>query len=52
MVVCIERSMPEEESRSLIKSLQWANFSLTTLDFWSAGFDLVSSRWLFMGMEV
>ncbi|SPQ20806.1 4941fb3c-8cb1-4cb4-b2de-a474e312d291 [Thermothielavioides terrestris] len=52
MVICIERSMPEEESKALIKGLQWANFSLTTLDFWSSGFDLVSSRWLFMGMEV
>jgi hypothetical protein len=52
MVICIERSIPEEETKGLTKGLQWAGFSLTTLDFWSPGFDVVSNRWLFMGMEV
>ncbi|KAK4234759.1 ornithine decarboxylase antizyme-domain-containing protein [Achaetomium macrosporum] len=52
MVICIERSIPEEEARALTKGLQWAGFSLTTLDFWSAGFDVLSNQWLFMGMEI
>ncbi|KXX79514.1 Ornithine decarboxylase antizyme [Madurella mycetomatis] len=52
MVICLERSIPQEETRALTKGLQWAGFSLTTLDFWSSGFDVVSNRWLFMGMEV
>jgi hypothetical protein len=52
MVICVERSIPEEETKGLTKGLQWAGFSLTTLDFWSPGFDVVSNRWLFMGMEV
>jgi hypothetical protein len=52
MVICIERSIPAEETKGLTKGLQWAGFSLTTLDFWSPGFDVVSNRWLFMGMEV
>jgi hypothetical protein len=52
MVICIERSIPEEETKGLTKGLQWAGFSLTTLDFWSEGFDVLSNRWLFMGMEV
>ncbi|KAK4151137.1 ornithine decarboxylase antizyme-domain-containing protein [Chaetomidium leptoderma] len=52
MVICIERSIPDEETKGLTKGLQWAGFSLTTLDFWSAGFDLLSNRWVFMGMEV
>lgn len=52
MVICIERSIPREEAKALTKGLQWAGFSLTTLDFWSAGLDVVSDRWLFMGMEL
>jgi hypothetical protein len=52
MVICIERSIPAEEANGLAKGLQWAGFSLTTLDFWSPGFDVLSNRWLFMGMEV
>ncbi|KAL1844176.1 hypothetical protein VTJ49DRAFT_3832 [Mycothermus thermophilus] len=52
MVICIERSIPEEESKGLTRGLQWAGFSLTTMDFWSKGFDVLSSRWIFMGMEL
>jgi len=52
MVICIERSIPAEETKGLTRGLQWAGFSLTTLDFWSPGFDVLSNRWLFMGMEV
>ncbi|KAL2130950.1 hypothetical protein VTI74DRAFT_5733 [Chaetomium olivicolor] len=52
MVICIERSIPEEETKALTKGLQWAGFSLTTFDFWSGGSDVLSDRWLFMGMEV
>lgn len=52
MVLCIDRSIPAGETKLLTKGLQWAGFSLTTLDFWSTGLDLVSNRWLFMGMEV
>ena len=35
-----------------MKGLQWAGFSLTTLDHWTGGVDIISNRWLFMGMEV
>ncbi|KAK4121190.1 hypothetical protein N657DRAFT_665513 [Parathielavia appendiculata] len=52
MVICVERSIPEDEIHGLTKGLQWAGFSLTTLDFWTEGFDVLSNRWLFMGMEV
>ncbi|KAJ4302492.1 hypothetical protein N0V88_002638 [Collariella sp. IMI 366227] len=52
MVICIERLIPEEDAKALTKGLQWAGFSLTTFDFWSGGFDVLSPRWLFMGMEV
>ncbi|KAK4221513.1 ornithine decarboxylase antizyme [Podospora fimiseda] len=52
MVICIERTIPAEEAKALTRGLQWAGFSLTTLDYWSGGLDVVSDRWLFMGMEV
>jgi len=48
----MDRLIPDEEAKVLVKGLQWAGFSLTTLDFWSGGLDVVSDRWLFMGMEV
>jgi hypothetical protein len=52
MVICIDRSITEEERKPLLTGLQWAGFSLTTLDFWTGGVDVTSDRWLFMGMEV
>ncbi|KAL1861841.1 hypothetical protein VTK73DRAFT_6901 [Phialemonium thermophilum] len=52
MVICVDRTMPEDEGKALMKGLQWAGFALTTLDYWTGGVDAVSSRWLFMGMEV
>ncbi|KAK4670701.1 uncharacterized protein QC763_213630 [Podospora pseudopauciseta] len=52
MVIAIERCIQEEDAKPLTKGLQWAGFSLTTLDFWSSGYDVISSKWLFMGMEL
>ncbi len=52
LVVCIKRSIPDNELQALMKGLQWAGFSLTTLDYWAGGIDVTSARWLFMGMEV
>jgi len=52
LVICLDRRIPEEEATAVIRGLQWAGFSLTTLDFWSGGLDDVSNQWLFMGMEV
>ncbi|KAK5659935.1 hypothetical protein OQA88_13400 [Cercophora sp. LCS_1] len=52
MVICIDRSIPGDESKALTRGLQWAGFSLTTLDFWVSGRDVVSNQWLFMGMEL
>jgi len=52
MVIAVEREIGEEEKRPLLTGLQWAGFSLTTLDYWTGGMDVTSGRWLFMGMEV
>lgn len=56
LVVCVDRqAMPLlEDAASLMKGLQWAGFSLTTLDAWTGGegVDVTSPDWVFMGMEL
>lgn len=52
LVICIDRSIEDEELAGLSKGLQWAGFELGTLDQWAGIRDVTSSRWIFMGMEV
>ncbi|KAI1501467.1 ornithine decarboxylase antizyme-domain-containing protein [Biscogniauxia marginata] len=52
IVICVDRLMPNDFAKSLMKSLQWVGFELTTLDHWAKDVDVTSDRWLFMGMEV
>lgn len=52
LVICIDRGIEEEDAKSLMKSLQWVGFELTTLDRWAHDVDVTSDRWLFMGMEI
>jgi len=52
MVICMDRSIPGDDSKALTKGLQWAGFSLTMLDFWASELDVISNQWIFMGMEL
>ncbi|KAK7749177.1 hypothetical protein SLS62_008358 [Diatrype stigma] len=52
VVLCLDREIPEEDAKALMKNLQWAGFELTTLDHWAKDVDVTSRKWLFMGMEV
>lgn len=52
VVICVDRSMPHEYAKALMKSLQWVGFEMTTLDHWAKDIDVISDKWLFMGMEV
>ncbi|KAI1341435.1 ornithine decarboxylase antizyme-domain-containing protein [Xylariaceae sp. FL0016] len=52
VVICMDRLMPEEQAKHLMRSLQWVGFELTTLDHWAKEVDVTSDKWLFMGMEV
>ncbi len=52
MAICIDRSIPKEDGKSLTKGLAWAGFSFTTLDFWAGKADVTSDRWVVMGMEL
>lgn len=52
VVICVDRLMPSDYAKSLMRSLQWVGFELTTLDHWAKDIDVTSDKWLFMGMEV
>lgn len=52
LIVCIDRSIEDEELTGLTKGLQWAGFELETLDQWAEIRDVTSSKWIFMGMDV
>ncbi|KAI0881749.1 ornithine decarboxylase antizyme-domain-containing protein [Annulohypoxylon maeteangense] len=52
VVICVDRKMPADYAKALMRSLQWVGFDLTTLDHWAKDIDVTSNKWLFMGMEV
>ncbi|XXH03705.1 hypothetical protein Hte_010111 [Hypoxylon texense] len=52
VVICVDRRMPQDYAKTLMKSLQWVGFELTTLDHWAKDLDVTSNKWLFMGMEI
>lgn len=58
MTVCLDRSISEDDSKPLLKSLNWVGFELVTLDMWMKSQDGksevhdTSDKWLFLGMEL
>ncbi|KAH6609532.1 hypothetical protein Trco_002878 [Trichoderma cornu-damae] len=52
IVTCLDRRMPADNARDLIKSLQWVGFDMATLDHWAHDQDVTSKQWIFMGMEL
>ncbi|OBT97250.1 hypothetical protein VE01_04714 [Pseudogymnoascus verrucosus] len=52
VVVCLDRSISAEDSKSLLKSLRWVGFELVTLDLWAESRSSPSNEWLFLGMEL
>jgi hypothetical protein len=52
VVICLDRSVPEADAKSFMKSLRWVGFELVTLDMWAKELDVTSDKWLFLGMEV
>lgn len=51
LVVCIDRHADQLARDTLTKDLGWIGFSLTTLNEFSNGEELISDKWLFMDME-
>lgn len=52
IVICLDRSVHEDERKSFMKSLRWVGFELITLDMWANDIDVTSDKWLFLGMEI
>ena len=52
IVLCVDRTIPQQERAILVKNLQWVGFVPTTMDVWANDIDITSNRWLCMAMEV
>lgn len=52
VVICIDRTVLEEDRKSLMKSLRWVGFEMITLDMWAGALDVTSDKWLYLGMEI
>ncbi|MCJ1310824.1 hypothetical protein MMC25_004491 [Agyrium rufum] len=54
LVVCLDRNIDTQDRESLMRDLGWVGFELDTLARWAGeqGGEILSDRWIFMGMEV
>lgn len=52
VVICLDRSVGDEDRKAFMKSLRWIGFELITLDMWANELDVTSDRWMFLGMEI
>lgn len=52
LIICLDRTISQEEMKPFLKSLGWVGFELVTLEMWSKHYDTGSDRWLFLGMEL
>lgn len=52
VVICLDRSAPENDRSTLTRSLRWVGFEPITLELWTSGIPLTSERWFFLGMEI
>jgi hypothetical protein len=51
LVVCLDRHSDSEDMKGLMRDLGWVGFEPLTLVEWSNSADIVSDRWVFLGME-
>lgn len=51
LILSIDRETEKSELDALTKDLGWIGFQLTTLSDFADDVDLISDKWLFMGME-
>lgn len=52
VIICLDRSLPELDSKAFMKNLRWVGFELMPLDNWAKAMDVTSDKWLLLGMEV
>jgi hypothetical protein len=52
VVICLDRTVGDEDRKAFMKSLRWVGFELVTLDMWANELDVTSDRWMYLGMEI
>ena len=52
LVICLDRDMDSADLKSLMKDLGWVGFSPTTLIDWVQDQEIISSKWVFLAMDV
>jgi Ornithine decarboxylase antizyme len=52
LVVCADRTLNDSESKCLRRDLGWVGFEPLTLADWTANDDILSERWVFLGIDV
>lgn len=51
LVACLDRQSRAEETSALMRDLGWVGFEPLTLAEWTNSDDIISDRWVFLGME-
>jgi hypothetical protein len=51
LILCLDKIAPEKSRSNLIHDLGWVGFEPATLADWTKSDDIISSRWMFLGME-
>jgi hypothetical protein len=52
LVICLDRDMDSVDLKSLMKGLGWVGFSPTTLIDWVQDQEIISSKWVFLAIDV
>lgn len=52
LVACLDRRLPTNDGRGLRRDLGWVGFEPVTLAVWTDSDDIVSARWLLLGMDI
>jgi len=51
LVICVDRNLAPEETKGLLRDLGWVGFEPLTLDEWTSKTNVISQRWMLLGME-
>ena len=52
MVVCVDRTLEDNDAKGLLRSLGWVGFEPYTLADWMRSYEVLSERWMFLNMEI
>lgn len=52
MIVCVDRTLEDNDAKGLLRSLGWVGFEPYTLADWMRSHEVLSERWMFLNMEI